>query len=437
MVNTSWLIGERIFNTVVGLPIAILVARSLGPEAFGRLSYALSLVYFTQGAATLGLQGLVVRDLVAEPEARRRVLSTVFLLRLTAGAGLWVLVVAASAILAGEINTDVALVALVGLSLITQAFATVDLFFQASEEVRFSVLARLTGSATDAGLKLVLILMAAPVLSFGGAVGVAAVATAAAFFFLARARGLRLATTRRASGALARSLLSRSWYLVISGLGAALYLRMDQVMLRHMRSADAVGVYAAAAVLGEAWLILPAAALTAIFPRLVRARSDGGGYERSLHEIFAALFLLGLVCASAGTLVSPWLFPTLYGDAYQAAAPVFSVYVWGTVFLCVRLGVSRWLVMEDLLHHSLTTHGLGAATNLVLNFVLIPEYGTIGAAWATVCSYFVAGYGALLVSRQTRPLARLILIAAVRSPVEVRGLARSLRSRNGSDGSDR
>ena len=64
--NTSWLFGEKILRIVVGLFVGIWVARYLGPEQFGLFSYAQSFVGLFTAIATLGLDGIVVRELVKE-----------------------------------------------------------------------------------------------------------------------------------------------------------------------------------------------------------------------------------------------------------------------------------------------------------------------------------------------------------------------------------
>ncbi|MCK5665476.1 MAG: oligosaccharide flippase family protein, partial [Thiotrichaceae bacterium] len=80
--NTSWLMGEKILRMGVGLFVGIWVARYLGPEQFGLLSYAQSFVFLFTAIATLGLDGIVVRELVKHSEKRDSLLGTAFGLKL-------------------------------------------------------------------------------------------------------------------------------------------------------------------------------------------------------------------------------------------------------------------------------------------------------------------------------------------------------------------
>ena len=80
--NTAWLFAEKILRMVVGLFVGVWVARYLGPAKFGLLSYAQSFVALFGAIATLGLDGIVVRELVKDESKRDVLLGTSFVLKL-------------------------------------------------------------------------------------------------------------------------------------------------------------------------------------------------------------------------------------------------------------------------------------------------------------------------------------------------------------------
>jgi PST family polysaccharide transporter len=94
----------------------------------------------------------------------------------------------------------------------------------------------------------------------------------------------------------------------------------------------------------------------------------------------------------------------LFGTEFSASTPVLQIHIWAGVFIFMRALLSRWLLAEDLLRFSLLTHVAGAVMNVALNLMLIPRYGAIGAAVATVISYASAGWLALFLSARTRPM---------------------------------
>ena len=76
--NTSWMFGEQMLRMVAALLIGVWVARYLGPEKFGIFSYALAFASIFSGLAKLGLDGVIVRDLVNYPDQRDVYLGTAF-----------------------------------------------------------------------------------------------------------------------------------------------------------------------------------------------------------------------------------------------------------------------------------------------------------------------------------------------------------------------
>jgi O-antigen/teichoic acid export membrane protein len=81
-INTAWLFTEQVLRLIAGFFVGVWVARYLGPEKYGLFSYALAFVSIFQGIAKLGLDGIVVRDLVQELEKRDVYLGTSFWLKL-------------------------------------------------------------------------------------------------------------------------------------------------------------------------------------------------------------------------------------------------------------------------------------------------------------------------------------------------------------------
>ena len=76
--NTSWLLMERIVRMIVALFVGVYIARYLGPERFGLLSYANSFVGLFLALATLGIDSIVIRELVKRPGSRSVILGTAF-----------------------------------------------------------------------------------------------------------------------------------------------------------------------------------------------------------------------------------------------------------------------------------------------------------------------------------------------------------------------
>jgi O-antigen/teichoic acid export membrane protein len=165
-------------------------------------------------------------------------------------------------------------------------------------------------------------------------------------------------------------------------------------------------VYAVAARLSEVWYFVPVAIGSAVFPAVIRAKDTGEElYRQRLRQLYGAFAWAAIGVALVVTFLAGPVIDLLYDDAFAEAADVLVVHVWTAPFTFMGVVFSKWLIIEGLLLTSLVRHGFGAALNIGLNILLIPEYGPVGSAFASLASYAAATYGASFLSARTRPAA--------------------------------
>ena len=140
--NTSWLFAEKILRMVVGLLVGVWVARYLGPEKFGLLSYALSFVGLFSIVATFGLDEIVVREIVKDESRRDGLIGTAFWLKLFGAFVVLLALAFAVKFTSNDDNTNI-LVFIIASALIFQSFNVVDFYFQSKVMGKFIVYANL------------------------------------------------------------------------------------------------------------------------------------------------------------------------------------------------------------------------------------------------------------------------------------------------------
>jgi O-antigen/teichoic acid export membrane protein len=102
------------------------------------------------------------------------------------------------------------------------------------------------------------------------------------------------------------------------------------------------------------------------------------------------------------TFMSDWIVTFLYGEAYSKAGDVLMIHIWAGVFVGLGVASSKWFVNENLQLYSFYRTLSGAILNIGLNYILIPIYGVIGAAIATLLSQFVASYLFNIIDKKVR-----------------------------------
>ncbi len=110
-------------------------------------------------------------------------------------------------------------------------------------------------------------------------------------------------------------------------------------------------------------------------------------YASRLQQLHDVLFSMAFLIAFAVSYLSPYIITLLYGEQFSAAAKVLAINIWAGVFVFHGILRGQYLIIENKQNIGLWFRGLGALINIGLNFILIPEYGAIGAAWATLISY--------------------------------------------------
>ncbi len=276
--------GDRLMRLAVGVVVGVWMARSLGPSLFGTYSFAVAALILAMPLATLGLEALVVRELVAGAP-RDETLGTVFVLRLAAGLLAGFLAVGTVFLARGADRVVVALVSLVSCQLAFQAFDVVDLWCQSQLLSRLTVLAKGAAFLCASGLRVLLLVRGAGVVAFGWAVafemGLGALLLTVVFL----RRGGRFQF--RASRVRAGELLRQSWPFLLSGVAIIVYMRIDQFMLGLILGDSAVGIYSAALRISELWCFVSSAVVISASPAILQAKStDEALYRRRLQHLF-------------------------------------------------------------------------------------------------------------------------------------------------------
>ena len=399
--NTSWLFGERILRMVVALFVGVYVARYLGPKQYGLLSYAMAFVGLFSAFASLGLDGIVIRELVKTPEKRDELLGTAFWLKIIGA------IIMGGAILIGVqfTNNDGftnLLIAIIAGGFIFQAFNVIDFDFQAAVQSKYVVQAQVTQMVISSIAKLTLIWISAPLLWFAivSLSDAVVLSVGLVWNYLRKVDKISLWKPRIAT---AKSLLKDSWPLILSGVAIMLYMRIDQVMIKEMSGAKEVGYYAAAVKLSEAWYFIPMAITSSLFPAIINAKKVSEKlYYARLQKLYDLMVWIAVAIALPVTFLAPWIIKILYGNAYLPAAGVLMIYIWAGIFVGLGVASGKWLLTENLQIFSSINTFIGAVVNIILNYILITKIGIEGAAWATLISYFVAAYLSLLFWKKTR-----------------------------------
>jgi O-antigen/teichoic acid export membrane protein len=401
--NTSWMLGEQVLRLVAGLLVGIWVARYLGPAGFGMFSYVLAYTSIFSGIAKLGLDSIIIRDLVNWPELRDVYLGTAFWLKILGGVSVLGLIIL-SLLISNNDSLTALYIIIIAAGFIFQSFEVVDFYFQSQVLVKFVSICKFIQLTISSLVKIYLVLTERDLLYFVIVSFCDQVTLALSLFIVYRSK-VKVSFYTKFDKAIAKKLLNDSWPLILASLVIIIYMRIDQVMIKAILGDYEAGIYSSAVRLSEVWYFIPTLITASLFPAIVEAKqfSESLYYQR-LQKLFTFLVWIAILLAVLVSTFSEWLIVLLFGDAYREASPILIVHIWTGVFVSMGVASSSWLVNESLQKIAFYRAFIGAIINIVLILLLIPRYGLIGVALATLFAQMAAALFFDIFLKQTRKI---------------------------------
>jgi O-antigen/teichoic acid export membrane protein len=411
--NAGWLLADKALRMPISLGLSVLIARYLGPDNQGQLGYALAFAGLFSVVANLGVDSLIVRELLATPEDRESVLGTAFVLKLLGGICTLIACVVSIAIVRSDDPTTIWFVGIIAAATVFQAFDVTDGYFQSQVQSKYTVMAQAPVFLALSLLKVGLVVWQAPLAAFAwvSLADIALASLAVAVMFRARVQPW---SRWRFSIERAKALLRDSWPLALSAAVSMLFLRIDQVMLGQMLGDEEVGTYMVAVRIAEILMVASITIYSSTLPSILEAeRLDENLFYERLQKLYNLMVFIGYAAAIPITLCSDWIITTMFGESYARAAPMLTALVWGSVMTNLGVARSAFLTAMNWTRLHFATAVLAAVVNILLNLWLIPIYGGVGAALASLAAYWVASQGSCLLFRPLNKTAWMMTKALV------------------------
>ena len=421
--NFGWLSADDVIRVLLSFALMAVIARHLGASDYGALSYLFGVVGLLAPLTSVGLDVIAVRQLVADPGSADLTLGTALAIR---AFGALLAIAAATAFVAifgGPDGVTLRLAAMAALVLPFQSTMAFDAYLKAREKMGWLAAPRTL-------VRIVMALVTVWLVAAGGRLpefvvlrvleaGLMAVSGITACVLATGKLRLRIDPARL------RSMLREGMPLFLSSLAVMVYMRIDQIMLGQLATGEALGQYSVAVRISESVFFVPMALQAAFYPGLVRSWTDAPeSWQDELQHYYDIAALAMLVLAIAVTAFATAGLTPLLGPGYGPAVPMIWILALSIPFVGLGVARSTYLTIRGWLWTAPLTTALGALLNVGLNFYLIPAWGGVGAAVATVVSYWLAAHGTCFMLPWLRPVGRELTRAL--DPV---GAARRSRAR--------
>lgn len=391
--NIFWAMLGKVVNMAAALFVGILVARYLGPENYGVMNYVISYVTLFSVIATFGLSNIEVRELSRTPEKKNELLGTCFAIRFFFSTVAYLSIVATVFIFDTDTFTKI-MILIYGLSLYTTScFEVIRNYFTSIVKNEYVVKSEIARTLIGASIKVILLLLHAPLWCFIAAMAFDTVLVASGYTISYKATVGKLREWRY-DKTIIRYLITQSFPLLLSGAAIIVYQRIDQVMIGNMIDKESVGYFATAGKFLDLILFLPTVLTQTVTPMIVKTRRDGSPaeYENKSYQFVSIVVWVSIIMALVFSVFAYPMIRYTYGVQYLAAVPVLQIMAWKTVGMAISSAGGQLIIIERLQKWAVFRNLAGCVVCVILNLILIPKYGIIGSAFVTIITLFVSGF---------------------------------------------
>lgn len=385
--NTNWIFISHIVTFVSSFLIFAVIARYLGPENLGKLNYAQSFVAIFSIFAGLGIDQILKKDLIANPEKENELIGTAFFSKLFFGfITFFVLLIIAIFVDNDKVLTI--LIAISGFVFIINPINVIGILFDSKVDSKYNSYSTILIAILLPIIKLLIIYFNKGIIYFTLTLILEALVGASITFYFYKKNYSGSFKNWKINLNILKQLLKNSWPLILAGLSTTIYSRIDQVMLQHMLGSSSVGLYAGATKITSIIQTFPGIIIASLFPAIVNAKkNDRGQYLNRIKSI--VIFCIGLTILIILPIVtfSSFIINIVLGPEFIESVVVLKIHAWASIGIVTVAIIQNYLITENLGKIFFKATFIGAFINTILNVLLIQKFGINGAAFATLVSY--------------------------------------------------
>lgn len=389
--NVGWATSGRIIRLLTETLVGIFVARYLGPSQYGLMNYVISYVSLFMIIASFGLENIEIRELANPNSSRDKILGTAFCLRLFFS----IITIICIGLLLFFSETDYEsslLILIYSLTVILSSFNVIRNYFTSIVMNKYIVITEIVRCLIGASIKVALLFVHAPLIWF-------IIALTFDYFLVA---GGYIGAYKNKVGTfkswcfdkiIAKKLIIEAFPLLLSGAAVIVYQKIDQVIIKNLLDNEHVGYFSVAAKFSELILFIPLVMSQTVAPLLVKEKMLDQERYRVRKQYFVDVVLwTTLICTVCLSLVAYPLIRYTYGIEYMAAVPVLHVMAFKAVGMALSNSSGQIIIIEGKQKYAVIRNLVGCILCVSCNYLLIPVYGIIGSAWATIVTVIGSGF---------------------------------------------
>lgn len=387
--NASWIIISKLLQSALSFVVGLFTARYLGPSNYGLINYAISVVTFALPIVQLGFNNVLVHELTGSPEKEGKLLGTSIALSFLSAVFCMIGVISFVAVTNDGNKEMVWIVAIYSINLILQVFDLLQYWFQAKLMSKYCSITSLAAYIAVTSYKVFLLITGKNVYWFAMSYTIDYFLIAVMLLVIYRKLGgQKLAVDIK----LGKQLFSKSRYYIVPGLMVAIFSQTDKIMLNNMLGQTATGYYSAAVTIATIPAFVYSAIIDSYRPIIFANQGNQEQLEQSLRQLYSIVIYISLAQSVVMTVFAELIVGILYGEEFHEAVNALRIVVWFVTFSYFGSVRNIWMLAKGQQKYLWIINASGAALNVVLNMLLIPASGIVGASIASLATQMFSNF---------------------------------------------
>lgn len=381
--NAWYIIIGKVIQMAFSLVVGMLTARYLGPSNYGLINYAGAYTGFFSAFCTLGINDVIIKELIDHPDQNGIVLGTGLGLRAISSFFSAILIIITSLVLDAGEKTTILVVALASIGMIFHVLELFNFWFQSRLESKISTIATLIAYIISSLYKISLLIRGKPVAYFALVSSIDYLCLGIIEYRVYKKKGGDNLSFSLNYG---KELFNKSKHFILSGLMVAIYGQTDKLMLKPLMGEAEVGYYSTAVTLSGIWCFVLTAIIQSVYPSIMEAIKSNNEdlFKKRNIQLYSIVFYLSMFVSLIISVFSKSFIQILYGENYLPASNPLRIITWYTAFSYLGVARNAWIVAKNKQKHLFIIYAISAGANIIMNIILIPQWGASGAAVASL-----------------------------------------------------
>ena len=388
--NILWLNFEKILRMALNVFVMAMVVRYLGKGDFGILSYYIAFVFLLEPLWSFGSNQILKSEMVKNPDRNKCMIFSISVFKIFSSSIIFFAVLFSGFLGIWEEKFEFLIAIILVSAFFFRSFDSIEHWYDSQIKSKYNAITKTIAFVLISVLKLLAVWFKAPLYVF-------AILFSVEYLLVAWLQVVFLFYTEKLAGdkwfdfILLKDILKKSVPVFFADVCVVIFMRVDQILLGNFIGKEVVGEYAVAQRLCEMWYFIPSAiAITYFAPIVSLVNKDDVNYRKRLLQLYQLVTLISLSITIFFLVAGAPIVRILFGVQYHGSAGILSIYVLSSIFIFWGIAQEPWDLANNMMSFRFKRILAGCLTGIVAYLILIPIFGSKGAAWARLGSFFIA-----------------------------------------------